>query len=219
MHAYCQEQWVMSREDSRYSKDSHTGHKMACMAVRFGNVLGSSGSVIPLFKRQIELGGPVTVTHPEVTRYFMSIDEAAQLILQAGAMGEKGEIFLLKMGLPIKIKDMASDLIKLMGYEPEVDVPIIYSGLRPGEKLFEELITAGEGVVATHHEKIMVLRGSDISWEYLELILDELKNKALVFDVQGIKEVIQMIIPEYVPDDFSMGVLGEEYTTGGKYKN
>jgi FlaA1/EpsC-like NDP-sugar epimerase len=218
MHAYCQEQWMSSRS-SAHKKDSSSGQKMACMAVRFGNVLGSSGSVIPLFKRQIEMGGPVTVTDPEVTRYFMSIDEAAQLILQAGAMGGKGEIFLLKMGLPIKIKDMATDLIQLMGYEPEVDIPIVFSGLRPGEKLFEELITAGEGVVATHHEKIMVLRGSDVSRVELEVILDQLKNKALAFDMQGIKEVIQKIIPEYTPDKLSKGVVGEQYGLGEEYRN
>jgi FlaA1/EpsC-like NDP-sugar epimerase len=176
------------------------GHKMACMAVRFGNVLGSSGSVIPLFRRQIEHGGPVTVTHPEITRYFMSIEEAAQLILQAGAMGGTGEIFLLKMGTPIKIADLARDLIKLMGREPETDIKIAYTGLRPGEKLYEELITEGEGVVVTRHEKIMVLQGDCRPYDEMAALFEELFTKANLHDATGLKAVLQEIIPEYVPD-------------------
>ena len=177
------------------------------MAVRFGNVLGSSGSVIPLFKKQIEKGGPVTVTDPEITRYFMSIDEAAQLILQAGAMGNGGEIFILKMGRPIKIAELARDLINLLGYEPEKDIRIKFTGLRPGEKLYEELITEGEGIVQTDHEKIMVLQGNGQSYNELEKSLAELARKASRHDANGIKEVLINIIPEYKPDLEAISVI------------
>lgn len=169
------------------------------MAVRFGNVLGSSGSVIPLFKRQIELGGPVTVTHPDITRYFMSIEEASQLILQAASMGEGGEIFILEMGTPVRIAQMARDLIRLCGKEPDTEIEIRYTGLRPGEKLFEELITEGEGIVATGHEKIMVLRGDGCSLQELEGPLLRLKESAQQHDAVGIKRVLQEVVAEYVP--------------------
>jgi Predicted nucleoside-diphosphate sugar epimerases len=125
------------------------------IAVRFGNVIGSSGSVIPIFRDQINRGGPVTITHPEMSRYFMSITEASQLILQSGSMrAETGQIFLLDMGKPVRIKDMANDLIRLSGFEPEKDIPIIYTGLRPGEKLYEELVSKEEKAQNTDHKKI-----------------------------------------------------------------
>lgn len=183
------------------SSTQPTHHTTRFMGVRFGNVLGSSGSVIPLFKRQIEKGGPVTVTHPEVTRYFMSAEEAAQLILQTGSMGEGGEIFILKMGEPIKIAQMARELIKLTGREPDDEIEIRYVGLRAGEKLYEELITEGEGIVATHHEKIMVLRGEKIiSCAILRNQLEILEQHAKELDSKGIKKVLQLIVPEYIPD-------------------
>jgi FlaA1/EpsC-like NDP-sugar epimerase len=178
------------------------------MAVRFGNVVGSSGSVIPLFRRQIEKGGPVTVTHPEMTRYFMTIPEAAQLILQAGSMGEGGEIFILEMGTPVKIADMARDLIRLCGKEPDEDIEIVFTGLRPGEKLYEELITEGEGIVSTWHEKIMVLKpGIDDSTHSLQsserLVkqIEELYFLARKFDGLAIKIKLKEIVPEYEPKD------------------
>ncbi len=169
------------------------------MAVRFGNVIGSSGSVIPLFKRQIEMGGPVTVTDPEMTRYFMSIEEAAQLILQAASMGEGGEIFILEMGTPVVIAQMARDLIRLCGKEPDSEIEIKYIGLRPGEKLYEELITEGEGIVATGHEKIMVLRGDDRKIPDLHERLARLVGLAADHEGNGIKQLLLELIPEYKP--------------------
>ena len=210
MLAYCRDQNDSAGNGADREAENCRSREKACaaessprtkfMAVRFGNVLGSSGSVIPLFKRQIEKGGPVTVTDPEMIRYFMSIEEAAQLILQAGAMGTGGEIFLLKMGIPVKIATLANDLIKLMGYEPETDIKIVYTGLRPGEKLYEELITEGEGIIPTRHEKIMVLHGDGPSLGKMENLLDELAGRARAHDASGIKEVLKKILPEYVPD-------------------
>ena len=169
------------------------------MIVRFGNVVGSVGSVIPLFKKQIKNGGPVTVTHPEVTRYFMTIPEACQLILQAGAMGHGGEIFILDMGTPIKIDDMARDLIRLSGFEPDVDIKIEYVGLRPGEKLYEELITEGEGILPTSHEKIMVLKGVDCNLQILNGEIDDIIKLARSQDSEKIKGKLREIVPEYSP--------------------
>ena len=180
------------------------GDALAFIAVRFGNVIGSSGSVIPIFKNQIQKGGPVTITHPEMTRYFMSIPEAAQLILQAGAMGSGSEIFVLDMGKPIKIKDMAYDLIRLSGFEPEADIPIIYTGLRPGEKLYEELVTRKERVNHTEHEKILILRDTVIkqSWSSLKKEIESLVIIASSFDSDAIKQKLKLLIPEYEPQDY-----------------
>ncbi|MBI9081326.1 MAG: polysaccharide biosynthesis protein [Pseudodesulfovibrio sp.] len=183
---------------------SMQGRSTRFMAVRFGNVVGSSGSVVPLFRRQIEAGGPVTVTHPAVTRYFMSISEAAQLILQAGSMGDKGtggEIFVLDMGVPVKIADMARDLIRLSGKEPDVDVEIRYTGLREGEKLYEELISEGEGIVRTEHDKILVL-GSEkyATAKDLEKELVGLNQAARSHDGKTIRNILKRLVPEYSPE-------------------
>jgi FlaA1/EpsC-like NDP-sugar epimerase len=167
------------------------------MIVRFGNVVGSVGSVVPLFKKQIQKGGPVTVTHSEVTRFFMTIPEACQLILQAGVMGNGGEIFILNMGTSIKIDDMARDLIRLSGFEPDVDIKIEYIGLRPGEKLSEELITEGENIVPTHHEKIMVLKGAECDLQLLNGKVDELARLAGEQMGDHIKSKLKEIVPEY----------------------
>jgi FlaA1/EpsC-like NDP-sugar epimerase len=186
------------------------GNGTRFMAVRFGNVVGSSGSVIPLFRRQIEQGGPVTVTHPEINRYFMTIPEASQMILQAGAMGEGGEIFVLRMGTPVKISDMARDLIRLSGKEPDVDIKIVFTGLREGEKLYEELITVGEDILPTGHEKVMVLRSnehsSDVQFllktkEKLNKAIDDLAKEAQSHDGKTIKKKLKEIVPEYTPQE------------------
>jgi FlaA1/EpsC-like NDP-sugar epimerase len=169
------------------------------MTVRFGNVVGSVGSVVPLFKKQIEKGGPVTVTHPEMTRFFMMIPEACQLILQAGAMGEGGETFILEMGQPVKIVDMAKDLIRLSGFVPDVDIKIEYIGLRPGEKLYEELRTQGEGILPTGHEKILVLKGNTCDQVRLNGEIDELAKLAYEQDPTGIKKKLQEIVEDYKP--------------------
>ena len=170
------------------------------VSVRFGNVIGSEGSVIHLFKKQIERFGPVTVTHPEITRSFLTIPEACKLILQAAAFGEGGEIFILDMGTPIKIVDMARDLIRRSGFKPDVDIEIKFIGLRPGEKLHEELATEGEGIIRSGHEKIFVLKGknhNDLNW--LNQQIEELVKLALGQDANGIKSKLKMIIPEYQP--------------------
>ena len=167
------------------------------ITVRFGNVVGSVGSVIPLFKKQIEKGGPVTVTHPEITRFFMTIPEASQLILQAGSMGNGGEIYILDMGVPIKIADMAGDLIRLSGFEPYEDIDIKFIGLRPGEKLYEELITEGEGIVNTSHEKIMVLKGAACELNILNGRLERMKRLMETQDGDGIRAALKEILPEY----------------------
>jgi len=171
------------------------------VAVRFGNVIGSEGSVIHLFRKQIKNLGPVTVTHPEVSRYFMTISEACKLILQAGALGSGGEIFILNMGTPIKIVDMARDLIRLSGFEPDKEVEIQFTGLRPGEKLSEELITEGEGIIPTSHDKILVLQGNCYDPGWLRERIEELRNLALERDAGGIKRKLQEMIPEYHPFD------------------
>jgi len=190
---------ILQDHCSKLNKGKETATNI--IAVRFGNVLGSSGSVIPLFKRQIEMGGPVTVTDPEMTRYFMSIEEAAQLILQAASMGEGGEIFILEMGTPVKISQMARDLIRLCGKEPDTEIEIKYIGLRPGEKLYEELITEGEGIVPTKHEKIMVLRAASTNNISLEKSLEELTTLASKHDAAGIKKKLHELIPEYSPKE------------------
>lgn len=169
------------------------------VAVRFGNVLGSNGSVIPLMKKQIEKGGQVTVTHKEITRYFMTIPEAVQLILQAVTYAKGGEIFVLDMGEPVKIYDLAVSLIRLMGYEPNVDIPIIITGLRPGEKLYEELLMAEEGLVSTKHDKIFITQPMHLEEKELNEKLYELGNIKYNEDysIEKVKEVMANVVPTY----------------------
>lgn len=162
--------------------------------VRFGNVLGSRGSVVPLFEKQISRGGPITITHPEITRYFMTIPEAVQLVLQAGALARGGDLFLLNMGQPVKILDMAKELIRLHGLIPEQDIKIIYTGLRPGEKLYEELLTVEEGAVSTAHKKIFSAQLQAISSKELQECLTVLEHTA---DRNNILYTLKRLIPTY----------------------
>ena len=176
---------------------SHSG--TCFVSVRFGNVLGSEGSVVPLFRRQIAEGGPVTVTHREATRYFMTIPEAVQLIVQAGAMGKGGEVFVLDMGEPVKILDLARNLITLSGFEPGEDISIEFVGLRSGEKLHEEPLTTEEGVKATRHRQIFITRPDHVNKERLEESIKALGELAARNDKQGIMEKLKEMIPGYQP--------------------
>jgi FlaA1/EpsC-like NDP-sugar epimerase len=166
------------------------------VSVRFGNVLGSRGSVVPIFKEQIKNGGPITITHPEMYRYFMTIPEASQLVLQAGALGVNGAVFVLDMGEPVKILDMARDLIRLSGYEPDKDIKIVYTGVQQGEKLFEELLTAEEGTDMTPHNKIFIARKND-NPANLNNLLDGLIDAANGGNYHTITENLQALIPSY----------------------
>ena len=165
--------------------------------VRFGNVLGSTGSVIPTFRKQIAAGGPVTVTHPEMTRYFMSIPEAAQLVLQAGLMGEGGEIFVLDMGEPVRIVELAREMIRLSGLG-EDDIRIVFTGLRPGEKLFEELLADGEATLPTPHPKLRIARSRDVPDSYVDAMGTWLDGARARSDDE-VREALRGWVPEYAP--------------------
>ena len=175
-----------------YNKQSQTEY----VAVRFGNVLGSNGSVIPLFKKQIKEGGPITVTHPDIIRYFMTIPEAVSLVLQAGAYAKGGEIFILDMGEPVKIADMARNLIKLSGYEPDVDIKIEYTGLRPGEKLYEELLMKEEGLQNTPNNLIHIGKPIELDEATFFNKLTNLKE-AVYRETRGVRLLVKDIVPTY----------------------
>ncbi len=169
------------------------------VVVRFGNVLGSAGSVVPIFREQIARGGPVTVTHPDMQRYFMTIPEATQLVIQAGAIGKGGEIMLLDMGEPVKIVDLARDMITLSGYRPDIDIQIEFLGMRPGEKLFEELRTSSEDVLPTHHEKIFIWQSRPYTPEEMDAVLDRLREVVDGTAPDAVSTALKAVVPEYEP--------------------
>jgi FlaA1/EpsC-like NDP-sugar epimerase len=184
-------------------KDINRTSSTRFAAVRFGNVLGSRGSVIPTFMKQIARGGPVTVTHPEMTRFFMTIPEAVELVIEAGALTEGGETFVLDMGNPIKIADLARDLIKLSGFEPDRDIQISYSGIRPGEKLYEELFLGREEMAATRHERIFIsTKELDDNYAGInQTIIPLVKN--VLHDRNQVLNLIKSIVPEYYKPNYA----------------
>jgi FlaA1/EpsC-like NDP-sugar epimerase len=190
------------------------GAKTRFCMVRFGNVLGSSGSVVPLFRSQIARGGPLTVTHPEVTRFFMTIPEAAQLVIQAGAMGAGGDVFVLDMGESVKIVDLARKMIRLSGMsvkeagtpDADGDIEIVYSGLRPGEKLYEELLI-GSNVTGTDNPRIMRATEATLSYAELEQLMEKVYELARRYDVPGLKQLLQSCVEGYVPDMATSGLM------------
>jgi len=194
-----------------------TSNTRFCM-VRFGNVLGSSGSIVPLFREQIKQGGPLTVTHPDVVRYFMTIPEAAQLVIQAGAMGDNGDVFVLDMGKPVKIADLAQQMIHLMGLVvktneyPEGDIAINYVGLRPGEKLYEELLI-GNNVLGTQHPKIMRAQENAVTWEQLLQIIAELQTAIKSLDCQSIRQILLNYVNGYSPSVGLVDALWDKRST------
>ena len=176
-------------------------NKTKFITTRFGNVLGSNGSVIPLFKKQIEAGGPITITHPDIVRYFMTISEACELVLQASTMGKGGEIFVFDMGKPVKIKDLAIKMIKLSGKEPEKDILLKYTGLRPGEKLYEELLSDNTKNLPTPHHKIMVSMDPHKEYNEIKDLLEQIENAALSHDNNQIVRILKNMVPEFISNN------------------
>lgn len=195
------------------SRARQKNHSTQFIITRFGNVMGSNGSVIPIFAKQIENGGPVTVTHPEVYRYFMTIPEACQLVLEAGFMGQGGEIFVFDMGQQVKIADLAKAMIKLSGFIPDKDIQIVYTGLRPGEKLYEELLTDAELTIPTHHEKIKKAHVEEIDSDEVMRRIDSLLNELYSMCACEVVQAMKDLIPEYQTTN---GKFKAVHTTAGK---
>ncbi|MCQ9637266.1 polysaccharide biosynthesis protein [Chryseobacterium sp. WG14] len=183
------------------------GNSTKFITTRFGNVLGSNGSVIPHFKKQIEAGGPVTITHPDIVRYFMTIPEACELVLQAGTMGQGGEIFVFDMGEPVKILDLARRMIKLSGFEPNIDIKIIYTGLRPGEKLYEELLSDNAKTLPTHNEKIMISKDPTMSFSEIESLVQLIGEASVNKEKVEVVKILKLIVPEFISNNSIYEVL------------
>jgi FlaA1/EpsC-like NDP-sugar epimerase len=183
--------------DHAAHQNGHVKQGTKFVTTRFGNVLGSNGSVIPRFKAQIERGGPITVTHPEITRFFMTIPEACRLVLEAGSMGKGGEIFIFDMGKSVRIVELAKKMIRLSGLIPNQDIAIEFSGLRPGEKLYEELLNDNELTVPTHHEKIMVAKVREYSFAKVKIDVDELIHLSSGFNDRQVVIKMKQLVPEF----------------------
>jgi FlaA1/EpsC-like NDP-sugar epimerase len=180
-----------------YCQNLNASSSTRYVTVRFGNVLDSAGSVVPLFRQQIREGGPVTVTHPEISRYFMTIPEACQLILQAACLGKGGEIFALDMGEPVKIRDLAEQMIRFAGKKPGSEIPIVYTGLRAGEKLFEELFHAQENYSATAHAKIFLAQHREVSWDLLQALLAKAADASDAYDEEELRRCVSCLLPSF----------------------
>jgi len=189
---------------------SISNEKTQFITTRFGNVLGSSGSVIPIFKKQIDNGGPITITHKDIIRYFMTIPEACNLVLEAGSMGKGSEIFIFDMGQPVKILDLANKMIRLSGLIPEKDIKIIETGLRPGEKLFEELLSNKENTIPTYHPKILTAKVEPLSANHIKTQIEELKNILRLGDNFDIVKKMKDIVPEFVSNNSPFSILDSQ---------
>ena len=183
---------------SKKSKKEKGESATRFITTRFGNVLGSNGSVIPRFEQQIRSGGPITVTHPEIVRYFMTIREACRLVLDAGNFGKGGEVFVFDMGDPVKIKDMAEKMIRLSGFEPYKDIDIVFTGLRPGEKLYEELLYDKETVKPTHNRKIMIGSVKEYDYDDVKIHVADLVITAKNYDSLEVVKLMKQMLPEFV---------------------
>ncbi|MGO4709974.1 UDP-N-acetylglucosamine 4,6-dehydratase family protein, partial [Chryseobacterium sp. 2TAF14] len=195
------------------SLQNSEGNTTKFITTRFGNVLGSNGSVIPHFRKQIEKGGPVTITHPDIIRYFMTIPEACELVLQAGTMGAGGEIYVFDMGEPVKILDLAKRMIKLSGFIPDVDIKIKFIGLRPGEKLYEELLSNNATTVPTHHDKIMISKDPVIGFEEIEILCKQIVRSAVKRDKLQVVKLLKDIVPEFISNNSEFEVLDKKDLT------
>jgi FlaA1/EpsC-like NDP-sugar epimerase len=199
-----------------YISCKHQESNTRFITTRFGNVLGSNGSVIPLFKKQIDKGGPLTVTHKDITRYFMTIPEASQLVLEAAAMGRGGEIFIFDMGKSVKIFDLAKNMIKLSGLRYPEDIDIKITGLRPGEKLYEELLASGESTLPTYHKKIMISKVRDLDYADVRSKIDELCVSNMFFNSDTVS-LMKKIVPEYVSNNSEFCELDKKESEDNNY--
>ena len=197
--------------DTKLKKEAKEGTMF--ITTRFGNVLGSNGSVIQLFKKQLKSGGPLTITHPDVTRYFMTIPEASQLVLEAGMMGNGGEIFVFDMGKSVKIIDLAKNMIKLAGLELGKDINIVSKGLRPGEKLYEELLNDNENSMPTHHEKIMIGKVREYDFEEVNQKINELIALFETQDNDIIVAKMKELVPEFISNNSTFSRLDKPVVT------